>query len=56
MNTDGVFYSYQGLLADIYSGDSELSFEAFIEKVEESYRNGMLSGTQHDWLISNADI
>lgn len=54
--TEDVFHSYQSLLNDIFSGDSDMSLEEFRERVEQAYDDDRLTGTQYDWLMGNSDI
>lgn len=51
--SNGTFYSYQGLLNDIFSGDVKMSLEEFEEKVQQAYADELLTGTQYDWLMGN---
>lgn len=55
MSSESVFHSMQGLLNDIFSGDVDMSLDTFEQKVEKLYNEGKLTGTQYDWLISNAE-
>lgn len=53
--SDFKFYSLQGLLNEIYAGDTCMSMEEFEKRIQEAYDDGELSGTQYDWLMANIE-
>lgn len=48
-----MFEELKSLLEDIWNDESDVSFEEFEKKVEQAWNDGLLEGTEYDWLLNN---
>lgn len=48
-----MFSQLRHLLDLIWSGESKVTLEEFEQRVSDAYADGLLSGTEYDWLMGN---
>ena len=49
---DGNFRYYKGILNELYQGYGEEDIDEIVEKIQEDYKEGNLSSSQYDNLMS----